>query len=89
MDFGKIFHFLIDLEINNNRNWFNDNKLRYEEAKDEFVIFLDDFLSKLKDIDVIKEYYGFSNDKAKDALKILSKEQIKYIKEKLFKGGKK
>lgn len=45
--------------------------------------------SKLKDIDVIKEYYGFSNDKAKDALKILSKEQIKYIKEKLFKGGKK
>ena len=51
MDFGKIFHFLIDLEINNNRNWFNDNKLRYEEAKDEFVIFLDDFLSKLKAID--------------------------------------
>lgn len=51
MDFGKIFHFLIDLEINNNRNWFNDNKLRYEEAKDEFVMFLDDFLSKLKAID--------------------------------------
>ena len=45
--------------------------------------------SKLKDIDVIKEYYGFSNDKAKDALKILSKDQIKYIKEKLFKGGTK
>ena len=51
MDFGKIFHFLIDLQINNNRNWFNDNKLRYEEAKDEFVMFLDDFLSKLKAID--------------------------------------
>ena len=45
--------------------------------------------SKLKDIDLIKEFYGFSNDKAKDALKILSKEQIKIIKEKLFKGGTK
>ena len=45
--------------------------------------------SKLKDIDVIKEYYGFGNDKAKDALKILSNGQIKYIKEKLFKGGTK
>ena len=45
--------------------------------------------SKLKDIDLVKEFYGFSNDKAKDALKILSKEQIKIIKEKLFKGGTK
>jgi hypothetical protein len=43
----------------------------------------------LKDIDLVKEFYGFSNDKAKDALKILSKEQIKIIKEKLFKGGTK
>ena len=45
--------------------------------------------SKLKDIDLVKEFYGFNNDKAKDALKILSKDQIKIIKEKLFKGGKK
>ena len=45
--------------------------------------------SKLKDIDLVKEFYGFSNDKAKDALTILSKDQIKIIKEKLFKGGKK
>ena len=45
--------------------------------------------SKFKDIDVVKEYYGYSNDKAKDALKILSKEQINIIKEKLFKGGTK
>ena len=45
--------------------------------------------SKLNNIDLVKEFYGFSNDKAKDALKILSKDQIKIIKEKLFKGGKK
>ena len=51
MDFGKIFHFLIDLQINNNRKWFNDNKIRYEEAKDEFLLFLDGFLPQLKSID--------------------------------------
>ena len=45
--------------------------------------------SKLNNIDLVKEFYGFSNDKAKDALTILSKDQIKIIKEKLFKGGKK
>ena len=45
--------------------------------------------SKLKDIDLVKEFYGFSNDKAKDALKILTKDQLKIIKEKLFKGGTK
>ena len=44
---------------------------------------------KLKDIECVKEYYGYSNDKAKSALDILTKEQLKLIKEKLFKGGTK
>jgi len=42
-----------------------------------------------EDIECVKEYYGYSNDKAKSALKILSENDIKYIKEKLFKGGTK
>jgi len=45
--------------------------------------------SKLKDIECVKEYYGYSNDKAKSALDILTKEQLNLIKEKLFKGGTK
>jgi len=45
--------------------------------------------SKLKNIGVIKEYYGYNNEKAKTALDLLTKEQLKLIKEKLFKGGKK
>ena len=45
--------------------------------------------SKLQDLDVVKEYYGYSNEKAKAALDILTKDQVKLIKEKLFKGGKK
>tara|TARA_Y100001938_G_scaffold139094_1_gene205475 strand:- start:446 stop:838 length:393 start_codon:yes stop_codon:yes gene_type:complete len=45
--------------------------------------------SKLKDIDVIKQYYGYSNKKASEALNVLTKSQIDYIKERLSKGGKK
>ena len=44
--------------------------------------------SKLKDMEYVKEYYGYSNEKAKDALNILSKEQIEHIKEALNKGGR-
>ena len=40
------------------------------------------------DIEVVKEYYGYSNEKAKAALDVLSDEQIKTIKDSLSKGGK-
>jgi hypothetical protein len=39
-------------------------------------------------IDVVKEYYGYSNDKARDALKLLSEEDIEEMKSILFKGGR-
>ena len=42
---------------------------------------------KLNDLDVVKEYYGFGNEKAKDALKVLSREQLAYIHDKLNQGG--
>ena len=45
--------------------------------------------SKLKNLDYIKEYYGYSNENAKTALNILSKEQIETIKKRLDKGGRK
>jgi hypothetical protein len=44
---------------------------------------------KLKDIDLVKSYYGYSRDKAEQALKILSKEQLKFIAQKLEIGGTK
>ena len=37
---------------------------------------------------LVQEYYGYSSDKAKEALSILSDEQLKLIEEKLNKGGK-
>jgi hypothetical protein len=44
---------------------------------------------KVKDLECIKQYYGYSNEKASQALKILSKSQIDFIKQKLDFGGKK
>ena len=45
--------------------------------------------TKLKNLALVKEYYGYSNSKAKEALNILSKNQIENIKIKLTKGGRK
>tara|TARA_Y100000592_G_C5443338_1_gene304604 strand:+ start:191 stop:574 length:384 start_codon:yes stop_codon:yes gene_type:complete len=38
-------------------------------------------------LDFVKRYYGYSNEKAKQALKILSKEQLDFIKSKFEIGG--
>ena len=35
---------------------------------------------EIKDLDCVKRYYGYSNEKAKQALRILSKEQLKFYK---------
>jgi hypothetical protein len=45
--------------------------------------------SKINDLDVCKEYYGYNNEKAKEALQILSKQQLRIIKQKLNRGGTK
>ncbi len=39
------------------------------------------------DIGCIQEYYNYSRKKAEDALKILSNEELSYIRERLNKGG--
>ncbi|MCB0495848.1 MAG: DUF2461 domain-containing protein, partial [Cyclobacteriaceae bacterium] len=39
-NFTKILAFLEQLSRNNNREWFNDNKTEFEEARDVFVEFL-------------------------------------------------
>ena len=43
---------------------------------------------KLENLEYVKEYYGYNNEKAKVALDILSDEQISAIKQKLDKGGR-
>ena len=44
---------------------------------------------KVKDLECVKQYYGYSNEKASQALKILTQEQLTFIKQKLDIGGKK
>jgi hypothetical protein len=44
---------------------------------------------KITDLECIKSYYGYSNEKASQALKILTKEQLTFIKQRLDIGGKK
>jgi hypothetical protein len=44
---------------------------------------------KVTDLDIVKQYYSYSNDKAMQALKILSREQLDFIKQRLETGGRK
>jgi hypothetical protein len=44
---------------------------------------------KINDLELIKQYYGYSNEKAKSALSLLNKDQINLIRKKLDTGGKK
>tara|TARA_Y100000004_G_scaffold177345_1_gene218846 strand:- start:190 stop:594 length:405 start_codon:yes stop_codon:yes gene_type:complete len=44
---------------------------------------------KMNDLEVVKQYYGYSNEKARQALNILTPDQLNFIKNKLNKGGKK
>ena len=41
------------------------------------------------DVEAVKEYYGYSNQKARQALTLLTPEQIIDIKKKVYKGGRK
>jgi len=42
---------------------------------------------KVKDLECVKQYYGYSNEKASQALKILNKTQLDFIKQRLETGG--
>jgi len=44
---------------------------------------------KVKDLECVKHYYGYSNEKAYQALKILTQEQLDFIKQRLDTGGMK
>jgi len=45
--------------------------------------------SESDDIKCIKEYYGYSNEKARDVLPLLTNNQLKIIKERIDHGGTK
>lgn len=66
------------------QNMYLINTIRGRKRFDKWIKIENDV-----DVELIKEYYGYSNEKARQALAILSEEQKQYIKEKLYKGGTK
>lgn len=42
---------------------------------------------KLEAIEIVKDYYGYSTEKARQVVTIFTEEQLKNLKEKLKKGG--
>ena len=79
----------------NEMNYHNhlDNKLQYDfllnslKREKRFASWMK--ASKVKNLEYVKEYFGYNNQKARAALDILTDEQIATIKDKLNKGGKK
>ena len=48
---NKVFQFLTEIKINNDRNWFNANKSKYEEARAEFELFIAELIKKIAGFD--------------------------------------
>ena len=44
--------------------------------------------NELENLDLIKEYYGYSNEKAKSVLGLFDDEKIDELKKRIYKGGK-
>ena len=75
-----------------NRRYHLDHKMQFDyllnniRPKKRFAKWIKNESSE--DVSVIKEYYGYNNSKAVEALSVLSKKQIKMLHDKVHKGGK-
>lgn len=75
-----------------NVNHHIDNKLQYHfllnlvRKRKRFSKWIKP--EKSDDVNAIKEYYGYSDEKARQVLSLLSSDQLATIKKKLYKGGK-
>ena len=43
---------------------------------------------EIQSIDIVKEYYGYSDEKAKSVLSLLNNKQIENLKKRIYKGGR-
>ncbi|MNF28526.1 hypothetical protein D3C85_72750 [compost metagenome] len=57
----ETLQFLDDLKANNNRDWFQDNKKRYEALKKEYQQLVSDFLDAMKPLDPSLEMLEVKN----------------------------
>ena len=70
-----------------------DNKMQYDfllnslRKQNRYAPWMKASISK--NLEYVKEYFGYNNEKARSALNVLNDKQIAYIKSKLNKGGRK
>ena len=75
------------------------NKMHHLDKRLQFQFFLNSIRpkkrfskwlrsSKIKNLEYVKEYYGYSNEKAKQALDILNDVEIEEIKRIINRGGR-
>ena len=76
-----------------NRNHHIDNRLQFDffiniiRKRKRFSKWFKP--EQISDLDAVKIYYGYSNEKARQIITLLSTEQINELKHKVAKGGRK
>ena len=89
-----VYPFSDTILLVNEMNIYNglDNKLQFHfllnstRARKRFTPWLK--TSKINNLETIKEYFGYSDQRAKEVLNVLTDEDISYMETKLDKGGK-
>ncbi len=89
-----VYPFSDTILLVNEMNIYNglDNKLQFHfllnstRARKRFTPWLK--TSKINNLETIKEYFGYSDQRAKEVLDVLTDEDISYMETKLDKGGK-
>ena len=76
-----------------NRNHHLDNRLQFDffiniiRKRKRFSKWFKP--EQISDLEVVKQYYGYSNEKARQVLTLLSTDNINELKNKVAKGGRK
>ena len=89
-----VYPFSDTILLVNEMNIYNglENKLQFQfllnsiRSRKRFAPWLK--TSKIKNLETIKKYFGYSDQRAKEVLNVLTDENISYMETKLEKGGK-
>ena len=87
------FHDTVLMANEMNQNAHVDNRLQFDffinivRKKRRFSKWFKPEI--VSDVEVVKEYYGYSNQKARQVLTLLTTEQLDLLRKKVYKGGRK
>ncbi len=87
------FHDTVVIANEMNRYHHIDNRLQFDfyiniiRKRKRFSKWLKP--KTVSDVEVVKEYYGYNNEKSRQALSLLTSEHINELRKKVYKGGRK